>query len=246
MTSADLSWQDDLEKLAEILGYSFHNNELVQTAFIHTSYFHENQNIFKSSNERLEFLGDSVLSLVVSRKIYEKFSTESEGKLSQLRSAIVNENQLYQFALFFNLQNYLKVGKGEERSGGRMKVRNLSRCFEALIGAVYLDSDYATTEKVILGLIDQYEKNQHSIFSLELLEDFDPKTKLQEEVLKFSETPPIYQSEQIGESQYKISIVINEKVIDSMTGNSKKKIEKKLAQKVLKEKKYVSQSASPQ
>ncbi len=134
----------------EIAGYRFKKPELLQKALTHTSYSNEKH---LESNQRLEFLGDSVIGLVIGEYIYEKYPSMPEGELSKIRAGIVCENGLVKCAEKIELGRRLLLGRGEEMSGGRNRASNLEDAFEALIGAVFLDSDFYTVKKFVLKVM---------------------------------------------------------------------------------------------
>lgn len=169
------------------LDYSFKNKKFLEIALTHTSYSHENKNI--ENNERLEFLGDAVLELVISSYIFKKFSELSEGELTKLRASIVCEESLAEKAKEMNIGENLKLGKGEEQTGGRNRASLLADAFEAIIGAIYIDSnDINVVSNFII------KKMQNII--LEKRKSFlknDCKTYLQELIQKYSQVPIEYQ-----------------------------------------------------
>ena len=130
---------ESIEKFEKIIGYTFKNKKLIYQALSHSSYANERK-IPGGSNERLEFLGDSVLSIVVSDYLYRHLTHIAEGELTKLRASLVCEKSLYVFAKKINLGNYLMLGRGEENTGGRERPSILADAFEALIAAIYLDS----------------------------------------------------------------------------------------------------------
>ena len=136
----------------EIAGYRFKKPELLQKALTHTSYSNEKH---LESNQRLEFLGDSVIGLVIGEYIYEKYPSMPEGELSKIRAGIVCENGLVKCAEKIELGRRLLLGRGEEMSGGRNRASNLEDAFEALIGAVFLDSDFYTVKKFVLKVMKE-------------------------------------------------------------------------------------------
>ena len=136
----------------EIAGYRFKKPELLQKALTHTSYSNEKH---LESNQRLEFLGDSVIGLVIGEYIYEKYPSMPEGELSKIRAGIVCENGLVKCAEKIELGRRLLLGRGEEMSGGRNRASNLEDAFEALVGAVFLDSDFYTVKKFVLKVMKE-------------------------------------------------------------------------------------------
>ena len=130
-----------LKEFQEIIGYKFSNEEYLRVALTHSSFAHENKDKNTKFNERLEFLGDSVLGLIVSKYIFENFPELPEGKLTKMRAAVVCEKALYECAVNIDLGKYIILGKGEEHTGGRTRPSILSDAYEALIAAIYLDSN---------------------------------------------------------------------------------------------------------
>ena len=156
------------EKLARVLGHHFTRPKLLQQALVHRSYSGHN-------NERLEFLGDSVLDCVVAMMLFHHFPDLPEGDLSRLRSHLVKESALSELAVSLNLGEYLRMGEGESRSGGASRPSTLADAMEAVIGAVFLDGGFSAAESVITRLYrDQLEKLDPRVLGK------DPKTLLQE------------------------------------------------------------------
>ena len=143
-----------LETLELQLEIRFHNRHLLQQVFVHRSYLNEQlpQNPQLSDNERLEFLGDAVLSYVFSEWLYNRYPAEKEGGLTNLRSALVRRETLARIALQLQLGDYLLLGRGEEEHGGRQRLATLCATFEALIGALYLDQSIEPCRAVLLRL----------------------------------------------------------------------------------------------
>ena len=146
---------------------------LYKTAFSHSSYANEHH--AKKDYERLEFLGDAVVDLVVSDYLYRNYK-ETEGEMTKVRASYVCENALYEYSMDLGLNNYIKVGHGEEANGGKFKKAIVADIFEALMGAIYLDLGYATVRRVILTIIIPYIKNPNIVFFS------DYKSALQEAV----------------------------------------------------------------
>jgi len=133
-----------LEDLLLKIGISFNDMELLETAFVHRSYHNENRDFTLPSNEKLEFLGDSVLSLVTSIHLYKTYTDYKEGDYTDIKAAIVNTTSLYEAAKGLGLGEYLYLSKGEQDNNGRENISILADCFEALIGAIYLEHDFET------------------------------------------------------------------------------------------------------
>lgn len=162
-----------MEELLERLKIKPKNKKLYETAFQHSSYVYENH--LKADYERLEFLGDAVLDLVLADYLYNN-AHESEGDMTKVRASYVCENANYQYAIDLHLSDYIKVGHGEEESGGRFKKVIMADIFEALMGAIYIDQGYAKARQVILHIVVPYIKNPNVTF----FEDY--KSALQEAV----------------------------------------------------------------
>ncbi len=143
---------EQLKKLANRFGHALKNPDLLNKALTHKSYANENQCLFLKDNERFEFLGDSVIDLIVSRYLLYQDHNMTEGELSKVRAQVVNEQSLAQFARTLNLGEYMLLGKGEEGSGGRDKNSLLSNTFEAVIAALFLDSSFERIYQMFLGV----------------------------------------------------------------------------------------------
>ena len=157
-----------LQDLQHTLQYQFQNPALLQRALTHRSFSADN-------NERLEFLGDSVLSLAISSLLYERLRDLPEGDLSRVRSNLVKEGTLHQIAIQLGLPDLLRLGEGESKSGGKARPSMLADAVEAILGAVYLDAGFAAGEKVVHRLFDGVEITPHMRAA-----EKDPKTALQE------------------------------------------------------------------
>lgn len=161
--------------LEERIGYRFTDPALLLAALTHTSYLNEHPEQAAQDNQRLEFLGDSVLQLAVSQALYEAFPEEPEGGLTQLRAMLVSGSSLAEVARRIDLGDYLLLGRGEERSGGRDKESVLADAFEALAGALLLDGGFVEAQQVLLPLIElplQGAAGPHALL--------DSKSRLQE------------------------------------------------------------------
>src|SRR5690625_1314276 len=134
------------KKLEKSLSVRFKNQQLMKQAFTHSSYVNEHQRNHLSDNERLEFLGDAVLELAVSAYLYNRYDKMAEGELTKLRANIVCEESLFHFAEILEFSQYILLGKGEERTGGRNRQALLADVFEALLGALYLDQGMRSEE----------------------------------------------------------------------------------------------------
>ncbi|MBQ2473312.1 MAG: ribonuclease III [Lachnospira sp.] len=163
----------NLNELMDIIGYKFKDISLLENALTHSSYANEKKQLKIKDNERLEFLGDAVLELSSSDYIFKKF-TMNEGKMTRLRASIVCEPTLALCAREFGFEEFIKLGKGEELTGGRRRDSIVSDALEALIGAIYLDSDFANAKEFVLKFILNDLDNKQLFF--------DGKTILQEVV----------------------------------------------------------------
>jgi ribonuclease-3 len=188
--------------LEERIGYKFRNPLLLAEALTHPSLRHETQRE-GLDNQRLEFLGDAILQLVITEYLYEKFHTEPEGQLTKLRSRLVSRDTLKKYALALDLGRYLMMGRGEEASGGRARTSTLADAFEALIGAIYLDGDLETARKFILT---QTSADLEQLAAEPV--DINPKGNLQELLQGLTASSPIYKSlSQTGPEHAKTFVV---------------------------------------
>lgn len=180
-----------LSELEAKIGYTFADKKLLKNALCHSSYANERRSENISSNERMEFLGDSVLSIITSEYLYRTLPERSEGELSNIRREIVDSASLAAFARKIELGKYMFFGNGEERNGGRDRTSNLEDAFEALAAAMYLDGGFECVKKFFLPLVKEQVEN---IFAAHKLND--PKSLLQEIVQQNGET---LQYEKVGE-----------------------------------------------
>jgi ribonuclease III len=176
-----------LNPLEKRIGHKFRNSLLLAEALTHPSLRHETKKQH-FDNQRLEFLGDAVLQLVITEYLYESFSHEAEGHLTKLRSRLVSRESLKQHALALDLGQHLMLGRGEEASGGRNRDSTLADAFEALLGAIYLDSNLKTVRKVILR-----EMGSELAQIAEDPVDINPKGQLQELLQAISPRSPVYE-----------------------------------------------------
>lgn len=224
---------NDIENISgfeELIGYKFKNKKLLINALSHSSYANETKNP-GGSNERLEFLGDSVLSVVVSDYIYKQLNSVAEGDLTKLRASLVCEKSLHSFAQRIHLGDYILLGKGEENTGGRERPSILADAFEAVIAAVYLDGGIEAARKHILNFIPtDLVHGAKMAFG-------DFKTVLQEVVQKNPEEKVEYVL--IGEEgpdhnkRFVVEVMLNSQVIGKGKGRSKKDAEQLAAKEAL-------------
>lgn len=220
-----------INKLQSILKIKFRNKSLLNRALTHRSYLNE-AGPGARDNERLEYLGDSVLALVVNEYLFKRFEKYPEGDLAKIKSAVVSEATLFKVARELNLGSFLLMGKGEELSGGRARPSILANSLEAVIGALYLDSGLKDCKKLVLSLL------KSDIERIDSMESYrDPKTTLQEYVQKKYRERPLY--EIIAESgpdhqkQFTVRLVVAGKSIAEGTGASKRGAEMEAARKAL-------------
>lgn len=212
--------------LEKIIGYQFKNPKLLLTALTHTSYANESRTPVQH-NERLEFLGDSVLQLVSADHLFHAYADRPEGDLTRTRASLVSEDALFQFAQEIHLGEHLRLGKGEERCGGRTRPSVVSDAFEALIAALYLDGGMEVAKNFILPFITE---GKHA-------ED-DYKTRLQEVVQANPEEKLRYVlEEETGpdhDKRFVVGVYLNSNRVAIGQGRSKKAAEQHAAREALK------------
>jgi ribonuclease-3 len=209
--------------LEESIGYKFRNSLLLAEALTHPSVGHEAQN-YHFDYQRLEFLGDAVLQLVITEYLFRNFRVEAEGKLTKLRSRLVSRDALKTHAAALDLGRYILMGRGEEASGGRERTSTLADAFEALIGALYLDGGLNVAEVFILKQTrDDLEKLAEEPV------DINPKGDLQELLQSISPRSPVYelvaQSGPEHEKTFVSQVVWEDIVLGQGRGRSKKQAE---------------------
>jgi ribonuclease-3 len=176
-----------LQKLQKVIGHQFKDLQLLQEALTHPSLAHEQCANGTRHNQRLEFLGDAVLQLILTDRIFEMFPEFPEGKLTQVRAHLANRHTLHRRALGVQLGEFLLLGKGEEASGGRERLSNLADAYEALLGAVYLDGGVRAARKFIAAQFAQEFKNLKETSPRQ-----NPKGRLQELLQEQSTANPQY------------------------------------------------------
>ncbi|ABB15325.1 ribonuclease III [Carboxydothermus hydrogenoformans] len=224
--------KENLISLEKILGFNFNNPSILLSAITHPSYAFEHPEEGIEHNERLEFLGDAVLELFISDYLFRTFPQKSEGDLTKLRSRLVCAESLYELAFKINLDKFLRLGKGEFKAGGNQRMSNLANAVEAVIGAVYFDCGIEAAFSFITRLYGEKLKPEN----LEQLPK-DEKTTLQEllqkeknNVLRYEilleEGPP-------HQKIFTAGVIINDKLIATGRGKSKKEAEQEAAKKAL-------------
>ncbi len=223
----------ELKEFESIIKYKFNNIETLEKSLTHSSYSNEDKSYNKVNNERLEFLGDAVLSISVSRYIFDKFPDYPEGDLTKLRSQVVCEDTLSMVASELNIGKYMLLGKGEEASGGRDRKSILADAVEAIIAAIYIDGGYRKAESFVL---DNLTKYIHHAVKGKIVTDF--KSYLQEYYQSKGHTCKIRYvvTKEEGpdhEKVFHVDVVINRVVAGSGSGKSKKLAEQEAAKNAL-------------
>jgi ribonuclease-3 len=222
--------------LEEQIGYKFRNSLLLAEALTHPSLGHETQERH-FDNQRLEFLGDAVLQLVITEHLFHHFSGEPEGKLTKLRSRLVSRETLRAHATALDLGCHLLMGRGEEASGGRERASTLGDAFEALIGAIYLDSNFNEAQKFVLA---QAQRDLESIAQEPV--DINPKGELQELLQAISPTSPAYETVSESGPEHDKTFVVRAiwegQELGQGSGRSKKQAETAAAEEALKLKRW--------
>ena len=220
-----------LVPLQGVLCYEFKDLELLNKSLTHKSYSNEVL-LTSKNNERLEFLGDSVIDLIMADYMFLTYPDLPEGSLSKIRAAIVNENSLARLAIKLELGSYLLLGKGESFSGGRQKASILANAYEALVGALFCDSDFRTTADVFLPqLIEKIDEFMGACIAT------DFKSDLQEYTQNRFSCVPLY--EVVGEigpghnKRFDVKVKIRSQVLGSGKGRSKKEAEQNAAKEAL-------------
>ena len=222
----------ELHSLEDILGINFRDISHLQQALVHRSYLNENPDFELESNERLEFLGDSLLNFVVTERLYLKFPHLAEGDLTRLRSALVRGETLARIAASLKLGDYLYLGKGEDASGGRERRRNLAAVLEAVIGAILVDRGFNTARDFILRVFgDELEQATEEKLKK------DPKSKLQEVVQAEFRLTPVYRTVDVSgpdhDRVFKVEVLAGEALLGEGKGKSKQAAEREAAKAAL-------------
>jgi len=235
MSSTPQSGTQGLLELQEQLRYTFGDLRLLLQALTHVSFGHENYQdrpLAYRDNERLEFLGDAVLDLVISDLLLESFPEASEGQLSKMRAAVVNEKTLFEITKSLHLSSLVRLGKGELRTGGSEKPSILSSAFEALIAAIYIDGGFNAVYPVVRYLFAPLFKEENCPISFQ-----DYKTRLQETVQgKFRVTPTYHLVGSSGPDhakEFEVEVRARDWVLAKAVGPSKKEAEQNAARAAL-------------
>jgi len=219
--------------LEKTINIKFKDRDMLENVFIHRSYLNEHKNSQISSNERLEFLGDSVLSLITSVYLFKHYPNLKEGDYTEIKSAIVKMESLAEASKKIGLNNYLLLSKGEEKGDGRENNNIMADCFEALIAAIFLDKNFETAYSFVVDFLfkdklDYLLKNNLYLSS---------KSKLQEIIQRRYKKTPIYKVlEEKGPEHkriFKIAVLFNDKLLGVGVAPSKKEAEEEAAKQAL-------------
>ncbi len=218
------------KELEKKLGVTFKNATLLKNALVHRSYLNENRSKELENNERLEFLGDAVLELIISAELFIKYPNKTEGELTSIRSAIVRTESLAQESRRLGIAEDILMSKGERDSGGQDKDFILANTYEAILGAIYLDLGIKECEEFIKRTV---LKKLPRVISEELF--IDPKTKIQELVQAKYKVTPVYKViKEHGpdhDKSFTVALKVGNKVMAKGSGLSKQKAEEEAAQK---------------
>ena len=216
------------------VGYVFTNPDLLQQALTHSSFVYEHNLGTKTSNERLEFLGDAVLELLTSDYLYNRFPELTEGELTKLRAGLVCEDSLAVHARRLEIGKYLRLGRGEAMGGGAGKGSILSDALEAVIGAIYLDGGLEGARVFVDGLLSQ----PLNLVGKKGASLSDPKSSLQEEIQKKSRVPLVYEiikeDGPAHQKEFTATVSHDGRILGTGAGKSKKDAEREAAEKALK------------
>ncbi|MCM0648704.1 ribonuclease III [Clostridium swellfunianum] len=221
---------DSMKELEEKLNIKFNNKKIIAEALTHSSFVNQNKDL--NHNERLEFLGDSILQLTISEHLYKNYTDKTEGELTRTRALIVCENSLYEIAQKLNVGKYMYMSKGEELTGGRDRVSILADCVEAIIAAIYMDCGLEEAKKFI---VCNFENIIKKAISNEIVLDY--KTKLQEELQQNGEVSISYKlirhEGPPHRRKFFTEILVGDKILGVGAGYSKKEAEQNAAKDAL-------------
>ena len=222
----------DLVALQQTLGITFNDISLLEQALAHSSYVNENPDFTPASNERLEFLGDAALGLVVAERLYQLFPQFTEGQMTRLRAALVRRETLARMAQTIGLGDHLYLGKGEEASGGRQKPLNLAGAIEAVIGAIFLDQGLAQARDFTLRLLETDLSE-----AVARGDSVDYKSELQELTqAREQQTPTYHVIESTGpehDKRFTVEVRVGDTLLGWGSGKSKKAAESEAARSAL-------------
>ena len=221
-------FEKDIGKLEKELGFTFKNRILLIEAITHKSFSASEDN-----NQRLEFLGDSILNTIISEYLFDEFGHDNEGKMTSMRASLVNENSLYELAKKIKLNNFMLMSEEEILRKGNLIKAALSDTFEAIIGAIFLDQGYDKTKIIVTNLFNEELKNLNNVKTFK-----DPKSELQESLQSMKIKPPKYitsvKSGPPHNPVFETKLFIGNKLINRSEGFKKSDTEKKVATDTLK------------
>ncbi len=222
----------DFNEFANNIGYPFNNVDILREAFTHRSYLNEHRGISWFHNERLEFLGDAVLELVITEYLYNKYTKENEGRLTAYRSALVNTNSISDAASELKMGDYLLLSKGEARDTGRARLAILANTFEAVTGAIFLDQRFEQAKKFVKSIL---VPKLDSIIEGRLWQD--AKSNFQEQAQEHVGITPRYTTiREIGpdhEKVFEIGVYLGDELVATGQGKSKQDAEQLAAKSAL-------------
>lgn len=224
---------DSFVKLESQITIQFTDKQLLENVFIHRSYLNEHKSLNLASNEKLEFLGDSVLSLITSIYLYKHFPELAEGDYTDIKASIVRTESLAEVGKKLNLGQYLYLSKGEEQGNGRNNINILADCFEALVAAIFIDHNFDVAYEFVSR--ELFQDKLHHIVENKLY--LSPKSRLQEYIQAKFKVLPIYTIvEEAGpehQKTFKVNVSLKDKSLGEGTGNSKKQAEEQAAKNAL-------------
>src|SRR3989338_4589758 len=225
----------NFEKFEKMAGVTFHNKNLLKQAFTHRSYINENRGLMLEHNERLEFLGDAVLELIITDYLYNHLKDSSEGELTSLRSALVNADTCSRVAQTLGVNDFLLLSKGEAKDTGRARQYILANTLEAIIGAIYIDQGYDVAKKFIITHIASLTE--------EILKGgtwIDAKSLFQENAQERIGLTPIYKTVRESgpdhDKHFVVSVSVGDKLYGEGKGKSKQDAEQEAARAALESK----------
>lgn len=225
--------QRDYSPLLKTINITIKNQELLENVFVHRSFLNENKDFYLESNEKLEFLGDSVLSLITSIYLFKHYHHLSEGDYTDIKAAIVRTESLGAAAAEINLGEFLLLSRGEERGSGRKNVNILADTFEAMVACIFIDTDFETAYDFVIAHL--FKDKLDTIVKNKLY--MSPKSRLQELIQAKHKILPTYRVvEESGPEHnktFKVSVYLNDVLIGEGDGSSKKQAEEHAAKKAL-------------
>lgn len=223
------------EKFEAKIGISFKNKDLLKQAFVHRSYLNENRSFKIGHNERLEFLGDAVLELAITKYLFEKYPEKPEGELTSLRSSLVNANTLSEIGVALELNDFLLLSRGEAKDTGRARQYILANTMEALIGSIYLDQGNDKAEEFVHKHITPFLEK---VIAESLW--IDSKSRFQEKAQDETGITPTYKTEKESgpdhDKHFTVGVYLKNELVATGEGKSKQDAEQSAARKALEEK----------